>query len=103
MYGYKPLKLVSVRLQLNGKWQNYEIYYQVLYCIELMTKNEKIWKEEDKISTKKHVLISKGLLCFDISIPEYVRNCWLLFINNTKTLNIDYYYDLFDKYPKYIV
>ena len=100
MFGYRSLKLVSIRIQINLKWQNYEAYYEVLYCIELVTKGHGISKD-DKISSKQHVLILEGLLSFNLSIPEYVRNCWLLFINNTKALDINYHW--LGTHPKYIV
>ena len=71
------MELVSVRLQLQENWCNYEPFCKVLCQIDHACKGEQMF---DRIQTQnaKDVLILSGLLSMDVSMPNYITNCFIL-------------------------
>ena len=91
------MQLVSVRLQLHGKWINYQPFCKVLYQIDQACNGRYM---VDSTETEEDVLILDGLISMDVSIPNYIENCFNLFKNNKQNLDVNFY--VMRNYPKYI-
>ena len=77
------MELLSVRLQIQHKWMNYEPFCKVLCHIDKSCR-EQIMDFSFYTVTAEDVLILNGLTSMDVSTPNYIKNSFNLFKNSTQ-------------------
>ena len=110
--GTRSMRLVSIRVNINQKWNNYEIFFKVLWLFDRVCNAENPsdsinfdYNKDYLKNTDKDAKMLSGLISKSELIPKYVQNCFDLFRNNLSRLEIKVRLlgcRLLNSYPKYI-